>query len=125
VGVNDSQYLQNEFSPIFDQNDLINLEAVNAYVKLLVDGEYPPPFSLYTHLKNAPFGLPKADFEVAQTVKELSRLKYGRDVGIVETEIAQRAELGEEYNAKTPGMSGFGGGFPPPPAFNPAGPKMR
>jgi hypothetical protein len=123
VGVNDAQYLQNEFAPVFDQNDLVNLEAINAYTKLLVDGEYPPPFSMYTHLKNAPYGIPEPDLQAAQTVKELSRLKYGRDKSIVETEIIQRAELEKEYKPKTPGMGGMGGigGLP---QF-PGGPKLR
>jgi hypothetical protein len=121
VGVNDAQYLQNEFAPVFDQNDLVNLEAINAYTKLLVDGEYPPPFSMYTHLKNAPYKVGDADMQVAQTVKELSRLKYGRDKDIVETEIMQRAELGEEEKPKMPGMGGMGGlGMP-----NFPGPKLR
>lgn len=123
VGVSDAQYLQNEFAPIFDQNDLINLESINAYVKLLVDGEYPPPFSMYTHLKNAPYGELKPDYEMATTIKELSRLKYGRDAGIVETEIVQRAELEKEYKPKGPSFGGGLGGFPKTPF--PAGPKLR
>ena len=124
VGVNDAQYLQNEFAPVFDQNDLVNLEAINAYLKLLVDGEYPPPFSIYTHLNNASFGVPKADIESAQTIREISRLKYGRDVSIVETEIMQRAQLEKDFNPKTPGArGGMAGGFPPP-SF-PPGPKIR
>ncbi len=123
VGVNDAQYLQNEFAPVFDQNDLTNLEAINAYVKLLVDGEYPPPFSIYTHLKNSPFGIPKPDLDIAQTVKELSRLKYGRDISIVETEIIQRAELGSEDSSKNKTYGGgMMGGFPPS-SF--PGPKLR
>jgi len=127
VGVNDAQYLQNEFAPTFDQNDLVNLESINAYIKLLVDGEYPPPFSMYTHLKYAPYDANKADAQVAQTIKELSRLKYGRDVAIVETEIIQRAQLDVEPKPEKPpmmgGMGGMGGGVMPP--FPPSGPKLR
>jgi hypothetical protein len=117
VGVNDAQYLQNEFAPVFDQNDLINLESINAYVKLLVDGEYPPPFSMYTHLKNAPYGELKPDLEMANTIKELSRLKYGRDAAIVETEISQRAELESDYKPKTSRFPGGGLDAFPPPVF--------
>lgn len=126
VGVSDGQYLQNEFAPVFDQNDLTNLESINVYVKLLVDGEYPPPFSMYTHLNSAPFTFPQPDLQVAETIKELSRLKYGRDKAIVETEIAQRAELSTEYKPKAPSLGGFGGvggGFPPPASLG--GPKLR
>jgi len=123
VGVNDAQYLQNEFSPVFDQNDLINLESINAYIKLLVDGEYPPPFSAYTHLKNAPYGDLKPDYDMAATIKELSRLKYGRDVDIVQTEIIQRSELEKEYKPKKPGFRSGLGGFPKTPF--PTGPKFK
>lgn len=123
VGVNDAQYLQNEFAPVFDQNDLVNLESINSYVKLLVNGEYPPPFSMYTHLKNSPFGgIPPADLQIAQTVKELSRLKNGRDIAIVETEIVQRAELGRKDKPKKPAFGGALGGLQSP-AF--PGPKLR
>mgnify|MGYP001587561990 CR=1 FL=1 len=31
--------------------------------------------------------------KVAQMIKELSRLKYGRDLNVVEAEVAQRARL--------------------------------
>jgi hypothetical protein len=109
VGIADAQHLQNEFSPVFDQNDLINLESINAYIKTLVNGETPPAFSIYTHLKNAPFAIPNPDLQVAQTIKDLSRLKYGRDRAIVETEIMQRAELSSEYKPKAPALGGFGG----------------
>ncbi len=109
VGVNDAQYLQNEFAPVFDQNDLVNLESINAYIKLLVDGEYPPPFSMYTHLKNAPYNVPEADPNAMETIADISSLKYGRDKSIVEVEIVQRAELGAEEKKPKPG--GIGGGF--------------
>lgn len=127
VGVSDAQYLQNEFAPVFDQNDLINLENINAYIKMLVDGNYPPPFSMYTHLNQAPQGLiPAPDPQNAQTIIELSRLKYGRDNEIVETEILQRGELSREEKPQTPGMGAGGFGRPglTPPAF-PGGPKLR
>ena len=111
VGVSDAQYLQNEFAPVFDQIDLVNLEAINAYLKLLVNEECPPPFSMYTHINQAPFDFPKPDLQVAETIRELSRLKYGKDVGIVETEIIQRAQLGggDEKNKPPAGGNIFGG----------------
>jgi len=112
VGVTDAQYLQNEFAPVFDQNDLINLESINAYAKLLVNGEYPPPFSMYTHHSGAPFKLPEPDLQIAQTIKELSRLKYGRDRSMVEVEISQRAELEVKDEPSSGGMGGFPGNMP-------------
>lgn len=99
VGVNDAQYLQNEFAPIFSQNDLINLENTIAYIKMLVKGEYPPPFSLATrydkeskdltmiHGKNYP-----ASEKFYEMIKELSRYRYGKDTSIIEQEIEQRSK---------------------------------
>lgn len=123
VGVNDSQYLQNEYAPVFDQNDLINLENLNAYIKMLVNGEYPPPFSMYTHIKGSPYGIPTSNVEVANRIIELSRLRYGKDTSLVDQEIAKRAFLGEDEEESPEGM-GMGGGFdnfnlPPMPKLPP------
>ncbi len=92
VGVTDANYLQHEFSPIFSESDLVNVEIFNAYVKTIVNGEPMVPFSMNT----------KPDFEkwktitnpqVGQAIRELSRLKYGRDARVVEAELNQRAKL--------------------------------
>jgi hypothetical protein len=107
VGVNDASYLQNEFHPVFDQNDLINLENYNIYMKMLVDGEYPSPFS--AKVPYDPEKFPKYD-KVGEMVRELSRLRYGRDRGMVEAEITRRSEMnmgGEEDAKPAGGMSGF------------------
>lgn len=92
VGVTDGNYLQHEFQPTFNEADLINIERYNTYIKTIVGGEPVPPFSMdltrdMTEEKKL------ANPRVAELVKELSRLKYGRDVAVVEAEIAQRAKL--------------------------------
>ena len=66
---------------------------------------------MYTHLANVPFNMPKPDIQVAQTIKELSRLKYGTDRAIVEAEISSRAELADKGPDKN-AMDPFGGGMP-------------
>ncbi len=112
VGVDDAAYLQNWFAPVFTQDDLINLENKNLYIKLLVDGEYPPPFSLTPDMGHAPFEWKNANHEMGQLVKELSRLRYGRDRMLVESEISKRAALApenkDEASMTAPaGASGF------------------
>ncbi|MBI2189929.1 MAG: hypothetical protein HYU49_00110 [Candidatus Levybacteria bacterium] len=92
VGVTDANYLQHEFQPVFNEADLINVDRYNAYVKTIVSGEPVPPFSMdltrdLTEEKQL------ANPRVAELIKELSRLKYGRDLAVVETEVAQRARL--------------------------------
>jgi len=97
VGVNDAGYLQNEFSPIFSQNDIINLENANAYIKLLVRGEYPPAFSMSTLFDNVkPTVIAGTEYptneKVVKTIKEISRLRYGRDRNLVEKDINDRSK---------------------------------
>ena len=92
VGVTDANYLQHEFQPTFNEADLINIERFNTYIKTIVGGEPVPPFSMdltrdLTNEKKL------ANPRVAELIKELSRLKYARDVNVVEAEIAQRARL--------------------------------
>ncbi len=106
VGVNDAQYLKNEFYPVFDENDLVNLENVNAYVKLLINSEYPTPFSISTWFDKSRF---PSDKKTAEMIRQLSRLRYGRDRELVEAEMAQRGA--EEESTPGPDLT------PPPSPF--------
>lgn len=92
VGVNDASYLQREFQPIFNETDLINVDRFNAYMRTLVGGEPVPPFSIDT-TKDISKEKELGNVRVADLVRELSRLKYGRNVEVIEAEIAQRAKL--------------------------------
>lgn len=92
VGVTDASYLQNEFQPTFNEQDLLNIEAGHIYIKSLINEEPVPPFSVDTRKDwNAWNALRKP--EVARAIKELSRLTYGRDRASVEAEIATRSNL--------------------------------
>lgn len=90
VGVTDANYLQHEFQPAFTEADLINIEARSAYVKTIVGNEPVAAFSMDTteDLAKEPRN-PK----VAEMIRQLSRLKYGRDRQLVEQEIQQRSNL--------------------------------
>lgn len=92
VGVTDANYIQHEFQPTFSEADLINVDRFNCYMKTLVNGEPAQPFSLDT-TKNIEEEKKLMNPRVAELVKELSKLKYGRDVNLVEAEISQRAKL--------------------------------
>jgi type IV secretory pathway TraG/TraD family ATPase VirD4 len=92
VGVTDANYLQREFQPVFTEADLINIERYNTYIKTIVGGEPVTPFSMDLTKdlnKEKTLGNPR----VAELVRELSRLKYGKDEAAVEAVIAQRARL--------------------------------
>jgi hypothetical protein len=92
VGVTDANYLQHEFTPTFGEDDLLNVERFHAYVKTIVNNEPVPPFSM-----DATKDLNKIkameSSRVAEIIKEMSRLKYGRDEKLVEAEIARRSNL--------------------------------
>jgi type IV secretory pathway TraG/TraD family ATPase VirD4 len=92
VGVADAQFLAHEFSPAFGESDLLKIEAQNAYVKMLVNNEPTAPFSINTSIDMEARNK-KKNPKVAQMIKELSALKYGRDVREVEAEIASRSHL--------------------------------
>ncbi len=92
VGVTDANYLAHEFQPTFTEADLINVDVYNAYVKTIVHNEPVTPFSMdltrdMTKEKDV------ANPRVAELIRELSRLKFGKDVHAIEGEIAQRARL--------------------------------
>jgi len=92
VGVTDANYLQHEFQPTFSEADLINIEKYNTYTKTIVGGEPVPPFSMDL-FRDMTKEKELANPRVAELIKELSRLKYGKELSVVEAEIAQRARL--------------------------------
>ena len=90
IGVTDANYLQHEFTPIFNETDLINVERFQAFAKTIVRNEPVPPFSLDTTRDLAKMD---KDPRIAEMIKQLSRLRYGRDVNVVDAEIVHRARL--------------------------------
>ncbi|HKB88850.1 MAG TPA: type IV secretion system DNA-binding domain-containing protein, partial [Patescibacteria group bacterium] len=83
VGVTDANYLQHEFSPTFGEDDLLNVERFHAYIKTIVNNEPVSPFSVDTTKDINKIKASESE-RVAEIIKEMSRLKYGRDVKLVE-----------------------------------------
>jgi len=92
VGVTDANYLQHEFQPVFTESDLINVERFNTYIKTIVGGEPVQPFSMDL-TRDMSDEKKLANPRVSELVRELSRLKFGRDAVVVEAEVAKRAKL--------------------------------
>lgn len=92
VGVQDANFLQHEFQPTFAEADLINVDRFNAYIRTVVHGE---PVSAFSVDVTKDMAKEKAldNPRVAELIKELSRLKYAKDVHQVEAEISSRARL--------------------------------
>lgn len=92
VGVSDANFLAHEFTPVFGEDDLLNVERFHAFVKTIVRNEPMPPFSMDL-TKDMAKQKEMENTKVAEIIKEMSRLKYGRDVRLVEAEMIRRAKL--------------------------------
>ncbi len=86
IGPEDAEVMAKQFSPIYSEQDFMNMDKFKAALKLSIDGQPSPGFSLEVP---RPW-LEKGDHVVGQTLKELSRLKYGREREFVEKEIIYR-----------------------------------
>ena len=92
TGVSDAGYLQHEFSPTFNEADILNIEKYNVYIKTIVNNEPVPSFSMDV-TKDIAAERKLHNPQLAEAIKQLSRLKYGRDIRLVEAEIAERSKL--------------------------------
>ncbi len=86
IGAQDAEFCAKEMAPAFSEQDLIHLDKYKAVIKLSIDTQPSPPFSI---IPVNPY-IEKGDPEAAEAFKQLSRLKYGRDKGFVGREIVRR-----------------------------------
>lgn len=92
VGVPDANFLQHEFSPIFTESDLTNIEKFHVYIKTVVNNEPVPAFSMDL-TRDVDMERRMMDPKRAELLRELSRIKYGRPRDLVEQETSVRAKL--------------------------------
>ena len=86
VGPQDAEFLVKQFDPVFSQNDLMNIDNLNCHMRLLINGQTARPFNM--EIPTAFFD--PGDKELADKLKEYSRLKFGQDREGVEDEIYRR-----------------------------------
>jgi len=72
IGSYDAKYLAQEFHPVFDEEDLVNLPNFHIYLKLMIDGVISKPFSAVTLLP------PGRKTYNRNKIIDLSRMQYGR-----------------------------------------------
>lgn len=87
IGVEDSEFLAKEFAPVFNESDFLNCPKATCFAKLLIDNANPPPFNMKVPYYDK---YAKPNPKIAMAIRELSRLKYGRDRAIIEEEIRQK-----------------------------------
>ena len=85
VGAEDAEFLVKQYEPVFTQNDLVNINNFNSFVKLQIAGATTEAFSM-EHVK------PKeSNIEMADKIRELARLKFGKAREQVKEEIRGRS----------------------------------
>ena len=81
IGAEDAKYLAQEFAPVFNETDLINLPNFHIYLKLMIDGITSQPFSAAT-LK-----LREMNTSHKKEIIEFSREQYTRPRSVVEQQM--------------------------------------
>ncbi|OGY97049.1 MAG: hypothetical protein A2543_01435 [Candidatus Komeilibacteria bacterium RIFOXYD2_FULL_37_8] len=87
IGVDDAEVIAKQMAPVVTEYDLINMPKYTCYIRLLIDNQNPPAFNFNPILPE------KGNYELARSIKELSRLRYGRDKRVVESEINSRIAM--------------------------------
>lgn len=93
VGTEDAEFFEKQFAPTFSATDIMNIDNYNAYLRLLVNGQPVKPFNIRAM---AP---PEGGYGIAEKIKELSYLRYGRDRAEVEEEIMRKYQKREPDSA--------------------------
>ncbi len=84
VDIEDAEVFAKQLEPVFSPADIIKQENLTCYIKMLVNGVPAKAFNSTT-----PYP-PQGSPEIAEKIKELSYLKYGRPREEVESEILAR-----------------------------------
>lgn len=96
VGATDAEDLVKEFTPVFTEEDLVNLSKYEFYIKLMIDGVSSDPFSA-RGLK------PLSEEEKTgnkEKVMKVSRERYARHKAVVEEKIIRWHENHEDKDNK-------------------------
>jgi hypothetical protein len=84
VGPDDAQFLEHQFKPTFDSNDLMNVPNRVAYVRALANGTPTRPFSMNTAAPR------EVNLDHVRALIEHSYARHGRPREEIEAEIMER-----------------------------------
>lgn len=90
VGAEDARILAEEYTPVFDVRDIINLGVREFYTKLSIDGELTEPFSGRTLDMNYP------EQDLSKEILEASRAQYCQPRAAVEEALRRWDEAATE-----------------------------
>ncbi len=88
VSYDDAQYLENQLKPVFDTQDIMNIEFRYAYLALLANGVPQKPFSIKT------LDFSKGSPDRNAHVRKLSAQTYARNKDEINREIMMRYGIG-------------------------------
>ena len=101
-GVEEAEFLQKQFEPVFTAKDIMNIDNLNAYIKMLSHGKPTKPFNIRVD------HMPKGNMDIVESLKELSYLKYGRDKDSIKEEIDNKFAADKPKPKPAPDLSSFG-----------------
>lgn len=85
IGAQDAEFLTKEFDPL-QIDDFVNTDKFNFYIHLLIEGAPSRPFNAVSYPPD-----PHENVAIGNAIRQLSRLKFGRDRELVESEIRLRS----------------------------------
>jgi hypothetical protein len=85
VGAEDAEFLEKQFEPGFSRFDLVNLDNFNLIIKMMLNNKTSTPFKMQTVTPK------QGKLEIVESLKKISKLKYGKPKTEVEQEISQRS----------------------------------
>ncbi|MBT4335292.1 type IV secretion system DNA-binding domain-containing protein [bacterium] len=98
IGAEDADFLVKEFTPRFDETDLVNLPKFNIYLKLMIDGVSSEPFSASTFkasdISNQPEDL-DTDVLIDKIIK-VTRERYATQRTVIEEKIIRWSGVNDE-----------------------------
>jgi hypothetical protein len=89
VSPENAEVFAKQLEPTFGTADIIKLDNLNCYIKMLANGMPIKPFNSHTPFPS------RGNAEIVDKIKQLSYLKYGRDRAEVEEEIMGRYLAGQ------------------------------
>ena len=96
IGAQDAEYMEKEFIPTFNQEDLINVDKYHAYIKLLINGVASPAFGMMT-VKNEISANP----QMTNYIRNYSRIHFGKDANLVGESIDNRFYTDKKQESPT------------------------
>jgi len=84
IGADDAEVFQKQFSDL-TVDDFVNTEKFNFYIRMLIDGQLSEPFNAVSMPPD-----PQEDAALGEKIRELSRLKFGKEREFIENDIRQR-----------------------------------